>query len=252
MSALRVAALRIYPVKACAALALDDAALGPLGLEHDRRFAFVDRAGLALTQRDQPLLATVRPTLERDALRLDFGALFDLQVPFAAFSENAVVDVWGKRIAARAAPESALAQGEEYLGTTLRLVMLDAGAPRAFVDSQPVLVTTTAMLARLNALLSQAVGMERFRPNVVLEGDDAPWRRLRGQQTLLESAKPCGRCEVTTIDQASGERRGDEPLRMLNARFDGNFGVYCTVARAGRLRVGETLEAGSRRAAARR
>ena len=30
-----------------------------------------------------------------------------------------------------------------------------------------------------------------------------------------------------------------EPLRTLSARFEGNFGVYCSVPRAGRLRRGE-------------
>jgi uncharacterized protein YcbX len=46
---------------------------------------------------------------------------------------------------------------------------------------------------------------------------------------------------VTTIDQAGGGRRGPEPLRTLNERFDGNFGDYYGVARPGRLRRGEAL-----------
>jgi uncharacterized protein len=99
-----------------------------------------------------------------------------------------------------------------------------------------VLVATSAMLAELGL----PIGMERFRPNVVLEGGGG-WRELRGRETVLEYAKACGRCEVTTIDQASGERRGPEPLRTLSERFAGNFGIYCRVARAGRLRRGEEL-----------
>ena len=56
---MRVLQLYVYPVKGCRAVAVDEAALGPLGLEHDRRFAFVDADGRAVTQRDQPLLATI-------------------------------------------------------------------------------------------------------------------------------------------------------------------------------------------------
>jgi uncharacterized protein YcbX len=98
------------------------------------------------------------------------------------------------------------------------------------------------MLASLNARLAEPVGMERFRPNVLLEGDE-PWTALQGKAVILERDKPCGRCEVTTIDQSSGARRGPEPLLTLNERFGGNFGAYCRVARAGRLARGELLQA---------
>lgn len=239
---MRVLALNVYPVKACHAVAVEDAALGPLGLERDRRFAFVAEDGLALTQRDQPLLATIRPALDTRELRLDLGGLAQMSIPLKSFIDGASVDVWGKRVPARAAPQGLVGEAEDYLGTRVRLVMLDPQSPRAFVDSRPVLVTTTAMLSGLNAQLERDIGMERFRPNIVLEGTK-DWTALAGKDLLLERDKPCGRCEVTTIDQTSGERRGPEPLRTLSARFDGNFGLYCRVARPGRLRVGEILEA---------
>lgn len=236
---MRVAGLYVYPVKGCRAVAADDAALGPLGLERDRRFAFVGDDGCALTQREVSLLATIRPELDEKKLRLDFGGLFQLGFSLSQFVESTSIDVWGKRIAARAANDVVPAEAADYLGKRVRLVMLDPEARRAFVDSQPVLVTTTGMLARLNL---PGVGMERFRPNVVLEGAD-DWTSLQGNEVRLEIEKPCGRCEVTTIDQASGARCGPEPLRTLTERFAGNFGLYCRVARAGRLRRGETLEA---------
>lgn len=239
---MRVAAVCVYPVKGCRALDLDEARLDALGLAHDRRFAFVGEDGRALTQREHPLLATILPQLDQKALHLDFGGLAETQCPLDAFGEGLIVDVWGKRIAARAAPPRASAAAEEYLGVSSRLVILDPAAQRSFADSRPVLVATTAMLADLNRHLRQSVGMERFRPNVVVDGagDGAA---LQGEEVLLEREKPCGRCEVTTIDQRSGERRGPEPLRTLSERFDGNFGVYYRVTRAGRIRRGETLQA---------
>lgn len=239
---MRVAALYAYPVKACRGHALQSATLDALGFEGDRRFAFVLPGGTTLTQRDQPLLATISPEVDARELRLDLGGLQRLAVRLADFSSGMVVDVWGNRVEARAAPREATGPVADYLGIELRLVALAPAARRGFADSEPVLVATTGMLASLNGKLSSPVGMERFRPNVVLEGDDADWRTLRATEVLLERAKPCGRCEVTTIDQASGARRGDEPLRTLNERFDGNFGIYCRVSRTGRLRVGETLQ----------
>jgi uncharacterized protein len=238
----RVAALYAYPVKSCGRLALQAATLDRFGFENDRRYAFVSPTGRALTQRDRPLLATVRPALDGATLRLDLGGLGELAFRERDFTEQVEVDVWGKRVAARAVPQSLVASAADYLGTPLRLVALDPAAQRAFTDSEPVLVATTAMLERLNAQLSRPVGMERFRPNVVIESEAADWRELRAQDATLERAAPCGRCEVTTIDQASGERRSDEPLRILNERFSGDFGIYCRVARAGRLRLGEVLQ----------
>jgi uncharacterized protein len=227
---MRISALYVYPLKACRALEVESAVLGPLGLEHDRRFAFVGEDGLALTQREHPLLATIRPILTADGLQLDLGGLAQLCV--SEFKEPVDVDVWGKRIAGRAARAETVAT---YLGTAVRLIALDPQATRSFADSRPVLVASTAMLAGLG------VGMERFRPNVVVDGAET-WSTLEGNAVRLERDKPCGRCEVTTIDQASGERRGPEPLRTLNERFAGNFGIYCRVARTGTLRRGETLQ----------
>jgi uncharacterized protein YcbX len=233
----RVADLYVYPVKGCRAVAVDEAAVGPLGLERDRRFAFLGADGRAVTQRDQPLLATIAPKLEENTLRLDFGGLAVTAIALDDFRESSRVDVWGTPIPGRSVPVDA---ASDYLGMPVRLVMLEPDARRSFVDSKPILVTTTRMLADLSV---PGVGMERFRPNVVLEGA-AHWSLLRGRAVVLESDKPCGRCEVTTIDQASGARRGPEPLRTLNERFGGNFGIYCRVARSGRLRRGETLSAG--------
>jgi uncharacterized protein len=238
----RVTALYAYPVKSCARLDLHTATLDRFGITNDRRYAFVSPAGRALTQRDQPLLATVRPALDAGTLRLDLGGLEELAFHEREFAEPLEVDVWGKRVAARAVPESKVEAAAQYLGAPLRLVALDPAALRAFTDSEPVLIATSAMLARLNQALSRPVGMERFRPNLVIEGDVQDWRELRAEEATLERARPCGRCEVTTIDQASGERRGDEPLRVLNERFSGDFGIYCRVARPGRVRVGEALQ----------
>lgn len=226
---MRVAALYAYPVKSCAAVSLDSAAFDALGVRLDRRFAFVAPGGRALTQRDHPLLATIRPSLGRDALHLDLGGLAQLTVALNEFHEPLHADVWGNRVAARAAPPSAAVA--QYLGVAARLLQLERGATRGFADAQPVLLATSAMLAQLNRALATPVGMERFRPNIVVEADAEDWQRLRGEEVVLERAGSCGRCEMV----------GDEPLRTLEERFGGNFGVYCRVARPGRLQVGEAL-----------
>ena len=67
--------------------------------------------------------------------------------------------------------------------------------------------------------------MNRFRPNIVVSGlppfGEDRLHESRGGGVRLRRAKPCTRCIVTTTDQATGTRDGDEPLRTLaQFRFD--------------------------------
>jgi len=64
----------------------------------------------------------------------------------------------------------------------------------------------------LQALGLAAVGMERFRPNVVLGGLEphdedrlgAIWLDAAGVQVHLQPVKPCARCSIPDIDPATG------------------------------------------------
>ncbi len=91
--------------------------------------------------------------------------------------------------------------------------------------------------------------MNRFRPNVVVSGGPSwaedRWRRIRIGEVPFRVAKPCGRCVVTTTDQATGGR-GSQPLAMLGARrrFGKSlvFGQNLIPDSPGRIRVGDPIE----------
>ena len=63
-------------------------------------------------------------------------------------------------------------------------------------------------MADLNAHLDEPIPMDRFRPNIVLEGSQEPWAEdqwggqklqvqcQQGSQLDLELCKPCSRCTV--------------------------------------------------------
>ena len=94
-----------------------------------------------------------------------------------------------------------------------------------------------------------AVPMNRFRPNVVVAG--APpwaedrWRRIRVGSVTFRVAKPGGRCQVTTIDQATAER-GRQPLATLGRRrrFGRQlvFGQNMIPDTPGSIRVGDPVQ----------
>jgi uncharacterized protein YcbX len=96
--------------------------------------------------------------------------------------------------------------------------------------------------------------MARFRPNLVVDGlppwaeDETPW--VRAGTTVFRLVSPCERCIVTTTDQASGERLGEEPLRTLrrmhsdSARhplFGWNLVPILDDEPAPRLRIGDPV-----------
>jgi uncharacterized protein YcbX len=80
----------------------------------------------------------------------------------------------------------------------------------------------TGGTAGLNAHLGDSpLPMNRFRPNLVVGGvrpfEEDKWGSFRcGDSASFRSVKPCSRCKVTTIDQATGVD-GMEPLRALSA-----------------------------------
>ena len=133
----------------------------------------------------------------------------------------------------------------------------DSGAHTFFADGYPVLVSNTASLVDLNARMSKrgvaALPMDRFRPNIVLDGlpawDEDHVDLLRIGDVVLRLAKPCVRCQVTTTDQHSGARFSDEPLRSLatfrnNPDFGGvTFGWNAVVLQPGSVSAGATVAA---------
>ncbi len=240
-AAATVTGLFVYPVKAMRGIALDAARLTPEGLEHDRRFMVVRRNGRFVTQRDEPRLATIETRLDEGGLVLSAAGAGTVFVPFGASDGEALtVRIWGQDCAA-------VDQGEvvaRWLGEALespeplRLVAMapgfvrPQGKPRElgenthtfFADAAPFLVTAQASLDALNAALEatgrDAVPMDRFRPNVVVDGL-APFaehgiKRLAGPGFALRFAHPCQRCLVTTVDQATGRRDPErEPYPTL-------------------------------------
>ena len=88
-----------------------------------------------------------------------------------------------------------------------------------FTDGFPWLLISQASLDDLNSRLPTPLPMNRFRPNIVIDGvpayaeDSVDEFRMDG--VTLTPVKACTRCAIPTTDQMTGERESDEPLRTL-------------------------------------
>lgn len=259
----------IYPVKSFAGIEVDSAALQATGLAWDRSWMLVDANGLFLTQRTLARMALVQPRLEACALLLEFGGNV-LRLPLAEGGVARTVRVWKDTVQAWDMGDEAARRLGAFLGKECRLVRFDSRerrlsslkwtrgveAPNQFADGHPVLVVTQGALDGLNARLAAQghapVAMQRFRPNIVIDGlaahaeDELAQLQIGGVR--LQLAKPCTRCPIPDIDPltALASPEVGKTLRSYrqDARMNGavTFGRHAIVARG----VGQWLRVGAR------
>lgn len=257
----------LYPIKGCAGSPLAHAQVLPTGVAHDRTFMFVRPDGLFRSQRSTPKLSVIRPELAVDGEKLTLSA------PLA---ESVTVDVQpdGRRLTVnvhKVWEGDAVDQGDEVagwasavLGEDVRLVRVPPDHHRAvdswhgditFTDSTPLHLTALSSLDDLNSRIltrgAEPVPMARFRPNIVVAGWEEPYtedgvREFSIGGARLRWVKPDVRCQVTMVDQVSGERSGPEPLRTLaDYRRDPDggvtFGIKAAVDVPGRVSVGDSV-----------
>ena len=104
-----------------------------------------------------------------------------------------------------------------------------------FVDVAPILMTNQASLADLNGRLDTPVPMNRFRPNIVIDGLDAfaedSVSHMRRDTLRLVRATHCERCAVTCTDQETGQRSPDPCGRSgpIATATTATPGVCCSV-----------------------
>ncbi|MEV5886839.1 MOSC N-terminal beta barrel domain-containing protein [Streptomyces sp. NPDC052020] len=268
----RLQAIHVHPVKSFRGLASREAVVEPWGLAGDRRWMLIDDGGKVVTQRQQPRLALAAAELLPGGVRLSAPGMEPLTVPVPLAQSTVPVEILGDKVEAVPAGEAAAhAWCSAYLGADVRLVYMDDPATRrpvdplyarpgetvSFADGYPLLLTTTASLDALNSLVAEGdhaaegpLPMNRFRPNLVVSGTAAwaedGWTRVTVGEVAFRVAKPCGRCVVTTTDQAVAVR-GREPLHTLGRhRLIGGklvFGQNLVPLHAGTVRVGDPVEA---------
>lgn len=233
--------LHTYPVKSCHRLDHHGSpvTVEPWGLAGDRRWLIVDPAGVGITQREEPTLATINPAPGAGG-GLTLRAAGAPELPVAApTGEPHRVRVHRDELTATPAGSAADEWLTGVLGRPARLMWLDDPARRpvdpaygtaadrvSFADAYPLLLTNTASLGAVNDWLRAAgsdegpLPMTRFRPNLVIAAAD-PWvedswlgGRLAIGAVTFRVVKACGRCVMTTTDQETGVR-GKEPLRTL-------------------------------------
>jgi uncharacterized protein len=272
-----ITSLTIYPIKSCAGIALQEATLTPAGMRHqqanDREWMVVDSTGRFLTQREYPQMALIAPALHPEGMRLTAPGMPALDIPFnSPASTTLAVVVWDDSLKAQDSNDTIANWFSAMIGIPCRLVRFDPASkrlaskkwtgerevPTLFSDGFPMLLTSQASLNDLNHKLQaqgrDALPMNRFRPNIVIDGVEAFEEDFAETfstgKVRLQPVKPCPRCPMPSIDQATG-KFGPDPMDILqtyraNPKVDGGitFGMNIILLEGDGevLRVGQEIE----------
>ncbi|XVE63608.1 hypothetical protein DITRI_Ditri07aG0033200 [Diplodiscus trichospermus] len=228
-AAAKISSIFIYPIKSCRGISVPLAPLTPTGFRWDRHWLVVNQKGRAYTQRVEPKLALVEVELPNEAFSegweptknsymvIKAPGMDTLKVSLSKPPQIADgVSVWEWS-------GSALDEGDEaskwftnYLGKPSRLVRFNAAAETRpvdpvyarghnimFSDQYPFLLASQESLDELNKLLKEPVPINRFRPNILVNGCEPfaedLWTEIKIGQFSFQGVKLCCRCKVRKL-----------------------------------------------------
>ncbi|GAA0156418.1 hypothetical protein LIER_13926 [Lithospermum erythrorhizon] len=239
-----VTSICIYPIKSCRGICVSQAPLCSTGFRWDRQWLVVNAKGRAYTQRVEPKLALVDVELPTEAfsggwepdsnsfLAIKAEGMGELKVPLKEPSQiTDGVSVWEWSGAALDEGDEATAWFSNYLGKPSRLIRFNEasevrpvdpdyanGYKVMFSDGYPFLLASQGSLDALNFQLTEPIPINRFRPNILVDGCEPfaedLWQKIRVNKLTFHGVKLCSRCKVPTIDQETAVR-GSEPTETL-------------------------------------
>lgn len=251
--------LNIYPVKSLGGISVSQANAMFAGFQYDRRWMLLDQDYKFITQREIPQLALFRPAFDDDSLMINYQ---DEQLKIGtdqSTSEKISTLVWDDLAETVMVGNEANDWFSDMLGRKVMMVKIQSEAGRmhhnknrdinisvSLADGYPYLVVGSASLDLLNSKLIKQVPMNRFRPNIVLSTqiahEEDTWANCKTGDVNFLNMKPCGRCNIVTIDQSSAVVN-NESLNVLNSyRKSGNsvlFGTNMMCTNEGVIRVGD-------------
>uniref|UniRef100_A0A3B3QAL9 Molybdenum cofactor sulfurase n=1 Tax=Paramormyrops kingsleyae TaxID=1676925 RepID=A0A3B3QAL9_9TELE len=252
----------IYPVKSCAAIEVTQWAVGPLGLLYDRLWMVVNINGVCLSQKQEPRLCLIQPSIHWACKELCLHAtgMKPLSIPLEGNKQNPGVKVFqskvcGDRVQSVDCGDEAADWISEFLGKPCRLIQQSPGFIRgmkrdhakpvaglSLVNEAQYLMINMASVKFLKEHINERQGPEaenldiqqliaRFRANLVVMGaepfEEDNWKHVVIGDLVFQVTDLCARCHMIGIDQQTATHM-PEPLNSLSACRKGKvtFGVY--------------------------
>jgi uncharacterized protein len=243
MARLELSEIWIYPIKSLGGIRLRSSKIAEKGFVHDRRWMLVDEKNTFLSQRSHPALALFKLKIQSDTFVVSYqNDTITLPTNSKYADLEIKATVWDDTVTTYEVSTTHSNWFSEKLGMTCKLVVFPEENPRpidqnyaiknnqvSLADGYPILAIGQSSLDDLNKKLEKPVPMDRFRPNLVFTGgqpyEEDFWKEFIIGRNKFIGVKPCSRCVLTTIDQATGEQ-GKEPLATLASYRKNNNKIY--------------------------
>lgn len=255
----------IYPIKSVAGIPMQQWEVTKTGLKYDRQWMLVDEQHQFLSQRRLAKMALIKTQLKDEQIIVSAPGKLNISIPLhpTAYEVNdsITVTVWHDQCIAKLISDKVDQWFSDFLEQPCHLVYQPSDSIRtvdqqyalsadqtSFSDGFPFLIASEASLALLNQQTGLTLGIQRFRPNLVIAGctsyAEDTWRTIQMGDITFRLPKPCSRCPVPQIDPETAIM-GKEPLRtMARTRKWQNkvfFGQNALHDSAGSLQTGDAV-----------
>jgi uncharacterized protein YcbX len=285
----KIKEIRVYPIKSCRGFTVSKTKLLKTGLDLDRNWMFVDASTLkfqTIRQISEMTLIDTKVT-EDDELEVSISAKPGVGFKIPAHPTQKWLEtntelapeceIWGQKVDGYVYNKDLTISISEFLKKDVRLVykgptpriLAGNGAPSMlgrtestkFADLMPVQVSNQKSIDELNYRLKtigeKPITIERFRPNIVVEGDEPwyedQWKTVRigeKEPITIDVAARCARCQVPNVDPDTAIKHKKQPWNTLMSyrridrgiTFKPCFGMLCVPREEGNVAVGMEFE----------
>jgi molybdenum cofactor sulfurtransferase len=252
----------VYPVKSCGAFEVTEWNVGSKGLLYDREWMVVSDSGSCVTQKQASMMCLILPEvcLSTGMLILRAEGQSPLEVPLEVNMEYSDMKattcrgkVCGDSVEGFDCGDAAATWFSQVLERPCRLMrqMLTSERLSKFASKEKLSLVNQSqfLLVTEPSLMSLAVQIgnkecrstiegvtQRFRPNLVVSGPfnkfaEDSWKSVRLGPCQFQVSGLCTRCQMISIDQATGNRSNDLLKCLVSLRGRKvTFGIYLVAA----------------------
>uniref|UniRef100_A0A8C0F652 Molybdenum cofactor sulfurase n=1 Tax=Bubo bubo TaxID=30461 RepID=A0A8C0F652_BUBBB len=242
----------LYPIKSCSAFEVTEWPVGNQGLLYDRNWMVVNQNGVCITQKQEPRLCLVNPSidLKKNIMVIQAEGMDPISVSLEENTgKEAVIcesKVCSHRVKTYDCGEGIAGWFSLFLGRPCRLIRQSSDMKNrshqkntkglssatnislSLVNEAQYLLINVASILQLkehvSARLEEPLEIEelirRFRANIVISApesfEEEEWAEISIGALRFQVMGPCSRCQIICIDQQSGERN-KEFLQSLSA-----------------------------------
>ena len=251
----------IYPIKSLAGISCQQAFAEEMGFENDRRWMLIDADNQLITQREYPVLSQFYPQISDKKITITFqGHEHEFSIS-EHLDDQIYTKVWDDKSFVFEVNKTTSKWFSEHLGFECKLVKIIKSGDRkhessrlketfnvSLADGYPYLLIGSKSLDNLNEKLEEKISIKRFRPNIVLQTEEAHeedgFDTFKIGEVQFKNVKPCGRCIMINNDPQNGTVK-KEPLKTLSKyRVVNNsvlFGINIVSLNSAIISVGDEI-----------